>query len=136
MGFEVTFEAEGRVRVVTVTGRIEPDVYRKRTDEVAGQYPDGPLPNTLWDLTRASFGQLATRDVQELVRINREFYRTRAGGRSAFLVSEPADYGVARMVQMLAEELPRSYGVYTDREAAIEWLSEPEPDAGEPEEEP
>jgi hypothetical protein len=49
------------------------------------------------------------------------------GGRFALLVDRPASFGMARMFQALADNLPLEVGVFYELAEAEEWLLRPAP---------
>jgi hypothetical protein len=75
---------------------------------------------------RRSVREPQTKDfIQAVVAFLRRHQRELDHGRWAMVVSGIAVYGMARMAQELAGELPVKLGVFTDMDEAWEWLSLP-----------
>jgi len=77
----------------------------------------------LWDLRRADLQRLAAQDVRKLIRFMEKNNFIRAGGLTALVAPRDADYGLARMGEVLAECLPTRFGVFRSLKEALEWLA-------------
>ncbi len=81
-----------------------------------------PGMKTVWDLRGASIAALTERAVRSLVDFNLVRKEQRGGGRAAIVASQDVDYGVARMFQAYAEELPWETMVFRGLDDALPWL--------------
>jgi hypothetical protein len=81
-----------------------------------------PGLGVLWDLRGASLTGLTTRQIETLVEFNHERKDARGGGRAAIVVSQNLDYGIARVFQVYAEDLPWETMVFQDLEEATTWV--------------
>jgi hypothetical protein len=77
----------------------------------------------LWDLREASITSLSNLEIQQLLKLNAKRKDARGSGRAAILVSKEVDYGIARMFQVYAEELPWETMVFRDFSQAEPWVT-------------
>ena len=61
--------------------------------------------------------------VRRLVGFLRDHSEELSGARVAMLVAEPASYGMARMLQAFAAELPMQIEVFREMDEAEKWLA-------------
>ncbi len=81
----------------------------------------------LWDFSGATLSSLSTSGVRRLVGLNTKHADARGGGMSAIVVSRDVDYGICRMFETLAQDLPWRTTVFRDLESAMRCLGSAEP---------
>lgn len=77
----------------------------------------------LWDLREATLTSLDEAGIRSLLELNSRYQEERGAGRSAIVVSRDVDYGIARMFQTYAEDLPWETRVYRDHAEAVAWIT-------------
>ena len=80
----------------------------------------------LWDCSGATLSSLSTQGVRQLVALNARHADDRGEGMTAIVVSRDVDYGVGRMFEIHAYDLPWHTTVFRDLESAMRWLGCPE----------
>jgi hypothetical protein len=76
----------------------------------------------LWDCRQASISALSEDGIRRLVATNLKYRDARGSGMSAIVVSHDVDYGVVRVFQAYADQLPWEMMVFRDLEEAVGWL--------------
>lgn len=113
---------DGRIMVWTGKGRLTfQEICNKMVDFGSGRLKS----RVLCDLTRATVADLKTCEIEEIIkRISLKVNGAR-GARSAIVVHNSVDYGLARMFSTFSElaGLPVQVKVFRTREVATEWLS-------------
>jgi hypothetical protein len=111
-------DAEGRIWTLT-TG---PSFDLTEIAEVTRATDWQGAKRFLWDLRNLDKGPASTQEIQEaaeLTEANLDIWR---GTRIAVLVNRDLDFGVARMFGAFAERFDLEFGIYRDKDSAIEWL--------------
>lgn len=81
-----------------------------------------------WDATLLDFQSIDSASIQSFVKKGAPFSEKRAGLKTAILVDSDFAYGMMRMFQIIAEgRMKIEYGVFRDKESAIEWLRDEDP---------
>lgn len=79
----------------------------------------------LWDLTLFDFRQTSAEVIRSVVERGSSLAFKRAGQKSAIVVGSELGYGMARMLQLVAEAaVDISFGVFRTREEGLDWLHE------------
>ena len=82
--------------------------------------PSGPC---LWDATGGKVAPgMEVGDMQQAVTHSEDLWERMSGGKTAILVGSEADFGMGRMYQQLASNMPREIRVFTARDEALHWL--------------
>ena len=77
----------------------------------------------LWDFRKATLATLQRREMDRLVAAATQHQASRSTiAKAAILVAHDVDYGVARMLEALSEELPLTISVFRDFDASVHWL--------------
>jgi hypothetical protein len=123
----ITWHIDEHAAIVTVRveGALTLDGARQTLTEL---YTDpryrSPIVD-LWDLRDAEIDS-GPGDVQRLLQFIQLSRGDRGSDRTALVVARPADFGISRMYQSLAEAtLPFSVQVFTQLEEAYAWLGRP-----------
>jgi len=85
----------------------------------------------MWDLTGADLRSITASDVQDFVDLTNSLTASRAGGKTALVVSATPAYGMGRMYELSKDVSADQIGrkTFRDRHAALEWLGVPAEDA-------
>jgi hypothetical protein len=78
--------------------------------------------NALWDLRKSSLQRLSTSDVQSLIEYLKSNTYVRDNGKTAMVAPKDADFGLVRMGEVYAENLPTSFRVFRSIEEAYDWI--------------
>lgn len=78
--------------------------------------------NTLWDLTRATVAGLSAGDLRRLHTFVLLRKAQRGAGKMAVLVAHVVDYGLARMFELMCQDLPTRIAVFRQVVTAEAWL--------------
>jgi len=125
-----TIDPNSGVIVHAVSGDISPDDLLRALDGIV----DHPLyqlgSDALWDFSGAVVSNFEGKVLRNLVRGVRERLATRGKGFKVALVApRDIDYGLARMYEAYASELPILLSVFRSSGDAWDWLSR---EAGKP----
>jgi hypothetical protein len=106
-----------------VEGKLDFDALVAELRDIYGDPSFRPDQDSLWDLRGARLATVSTPEVRRIVDLVLKHWGTEGAPRSALVVSTEADFGMARMYEMLiAAELGPSVGVFRDVEEAEAWL--------------
>lgn len=119
----VTLETNRELRLTTFI--VRGDINRVEIEKaVTLFYREGATQNVLWDLREASLQVLSTADIQGIVKFLQKNAYVRPEGRTAMVAPSDADYGLVRMGEVYAEQLPTAFRVFRSLERAHTWLKE------------
>jgi hypothetical protein len=129
MPFSLKVLEPWRIVVITPWGRISDQEHRETFHrELANRLSDGPI-RVLWDSRLVAKAE-STEHLRGMVELMRESAEKLAGARIAIMAERPTDYDMARLLDILTEELPFELSVFRDFKEAVDWLrSGDEPDA-------
>ena len=84
---------------------------------------DGPpTKRVLWDLSRASTGNLSIEELDDIAQLRIENKVQMGKGKTAIVASTDLDFGMVRMFQAKSTGTPRSLMVFRTLDEAREWL--------------
>lgn len=115
--------SDGSITVCTVKGRLTfPEIRAKVIDYSTG----GLTPRVLCDLSQATFADLTSTEIEDLIRLISSYVAETQGGKAAIIAHGGIDYGLARMFGTFAElaGLPVKVRVFRTSEIASQWLSD------------
>jgi hypothetical protein len=123
MPFEYVVDKDARVLIVTFKGEVTGADLAAETADQIHKPPMEPPYNQLYDLREARF-------VGDLSELKAHAHRTAnaqwpKGQRCAQLVSQRAEFGLARLFDARAAGGPVEYRVFTDANEAREWVGLP-----------
>ena len=85
-----------------------------------------PANPCLWDATEGDVaGTMSASQMQAAAEQSEPLWAKMEGGKTAILVSNAADFGMGRMYEQIASNMPRSLRVFYSRAEAMAWLTEP-----------
>ena len=114
-------DRDSRVTIHTVTG--EPS-YEEIMDVLTSFYGKHPTKNSLWDIRSTSLVRLSNKDLQFFADYSLWYGWVRAGGKTAFVVSNDIDYGILRMKEAYGKYagFPFMIKVFHSMDEAIKWI--------------
>jgi hypothetical protein len=114
-------DQEKQLTVFTAVGDLSFD---RMMSAIEPFYKEHPTKNVLWDFRKASLKPLSSQDIENIVNWVKEHAEIRKGGKTVWVVSETADYGMIRMMSIHGElgEVPFGLNVFYSMEEAIQWL--------------
>lgn len=95
---------------------------------VYGDPAHDPTTPVLWDARGGETIRMTTDEMAAIVERSRSFWSGMKTGRTAILVGSEANFGMGRMYQQLAADMPRRLGVFAAYEEAAVWLDTASPD--------
>ncbi|MCH9651215.1 MAG: hypothetical protein K0U98_23525 [Deltaproteobacteria bacterium] len=124
MPIETTIDSVRGIVVQRVQGELDSnDVIEAQKRLYLDPDHDPALP-VLWDTREGSASSMPFGEMENLVDRSEKLWENMGQGRTAILVASEADFGMGRMYQALADQMPRRLAVFYDYEEAIAWLSE------------
>lgn len=82
--------------------------------------------HVIWDLRDADASEFDRQDVIRLARYFETQLKNRAKFKVAVIVSRDLEYGLSRMYQVAAADLPAKIGIFINLEDAKKWVTEPD----------
>lgn len=123
---EIKLDPRGFMRV-TVTGRPTYGGFVEAFGAITAHESFRRGLNVVWDFREAPLAAVPTETLRRIVRFAAERQETRRGARVAVAVASDADFGVARIFEALAADLPIEFRVFRNLEDAERWGAGPEP---------
>ncbi len=104
-----------------VRGELHIDELRRTAKRF---YDQAVTLNVLWDFAGADLARIPSDDLNAIVSEVRAYTHSRAGGRTAFVVSAEVNFGLGRMVEMLSTtmDMPFQFRSFRSLEQAAGWL--------------
>jgi hypothetical protein len=92
-------------------------------------YEGNPTKNVLFDLRAITGNRVSSSELEQIADLMARYKDKRPQGKTALLVSGKADYGLGRMVSIMAEtkEVPVQVQVFYSIDEAMEWLGSTSP---------
>ena len=115
---------DGGITVCTAKGRLTfPEIRAKVIDLSTG----GVTPMVLCDLTQATFADLTSIEIEDIISLISHYVAGAGGGKAAVIAHSGIDYGLARIFGTFAElaGLPVKVRVFRTSEIAKQWLKDP-----------
>ena len=119
----VEYDAERDLMIHTIIGSV---TFEQMREQISVLYrAEHVALNVMWDFTQGSLEAIGTPDLLSIVPLVKSFGGVRAGGKSAIIVSGDLEFGLARMLEALAEgnQLEHTISVFRTREEADIWLA-------------
>lgn len=91
-----------------------------RSAQTPGFRPDS---HTVWDLRQADLADVQAEDLRQAVATHARHRARSEGARSAIVVTREVDYGVARMFQAFADDLPQEFRLFRNMDTALGWAA-------------
>jgi hypothetical protein len=122
MAIDTTYDRDCGLWIHKVRGAFDADEVLGAQEKVYSAPANQPGDRVLWDLLEADAGALDRDNIRWMVYRARRFWDLMKGGKSAIVTPGDQEFGLARMYQLIADEMPRRLGVFRSCEKALEWL--------------
>jgi hypothetical protein len=115
---------EGSLLIAAVTGDLSAD----EVVGVARDYYSTGIKDVIWDLTNGSLNSISRQGFESIARVTKEILSSgvRQGGKTVFVGTASAEFGLMRMYATIAElmGIAITYEVFRTIEEAKNWLSQ------------
>ena len=111
------------VMIHTVTGEITFEEAKSSYEKVLTHPDFHEHIYTIWDIRDADASKFESQDVIRLARFFETQIKNRAKYKVAVIVSRDLEYGLSRMYQVAAADLPAKIGIFINLEDAIKWVT-------------
>jgi len=118
MSIGTTADQSSQLTIFVATGNITDT---DAIDALESFYTKNPTLYSIWDFRNAPPRALPTNQIQDVLKIPREYRHIRRGGKTAFIVKEEMELEMLKILR-LAIDLPYEMGVFNSIEDAQEWL--------------
>ena len=116
-------DKKSSVIIHTVTGEITFQEIKSSYEAVLS-HPDFQEDMcVIWDIRDADASEFHSQDVIRLARYFETQLKKRAKFKVAIIVSRDLEYGLSRMYQVAAADLPAKIGIFINLENAKKWLT-------------
>jgi hypothetical protein len=123
MSVQSTVDPNSGVIVHAVSGMLDIDEVVSALERIVNHPLFRPGAHVLWDFSGARSGNLDARELRNLVRQVGERMDGRGEGyKTALVAPRDVDYGLARMYEAYASELPVELCVFRSSGEAWDWL--------------
>ena len=123
----IAFDPSGGFMRVTPAGALTYESFVEAFEALVAHESFHPGVNTLWDLRGAPLAGVPTETLRRIARFVVGRQDERRGARVAVAVDSDAAFGVARIYEALAADLPMEFRVFRDIEEAERWAAGPQP---------
>ena len=110
--------------VYTGEGEISYSEAREKMNRYFRSIHPGTTRNILWDLRNANVAALTASQVTDLADLSVSYSELREGGKTAIVVSDDLNFGVAREFEGQSMSLSREFVVFRDIDKAYKWIEE------------
>lgn len=128
MPIRTRFDRALGIVIHQMVGDLHPEEVLASQRKLYASSDHDPTMPVLWDARSAHAWVVDFGGMSAMVERSRELWGSMRGGRTAIVVSSDADYGMGRMYQSLAENMPRKLEVFRDFDLAVAWLKTPADD--------
>ena len=113
-----------RLEKYTLFETTDEVTYNEAIEVLDAFYGEGPTVNVLWDLRKARIAKnLSNEEIQNILRFIESHVDKREGGKTAIVVSEDADYGVAHIFMGYTMSFPVTVQIFRNMDEATTWIT-------------
>ena len=124
MSVNTKFDKINNIIINTVNGDFTVNEFIDTFTKMLSNPDFSPGMNALWDFRNASLSSLSSNDLEKMIIfMERNIPQRGIDYKLAGVVSKDVDYGISRMFDAYAENLPLKKRVFRDYDEAIKWLS-------------
>ncbi len=121
---EIEVKIEGSLLIAAVTGELTAD---EVITVVERYYSNGTVMHVIWDLTNGSLSKISKDGFRDIAKATFKSLNSgaRQGGKTVFVGTNDAEYGLMRMYSVIAElaGVPVKYSVFRTIKEARDWLN-------------
>lgn len=120
MSIKISVDHGADLTVMKATDRIS----REEIEQVIVDfYAHQPTRKVVWDLNAASISHFKASDLKKIVEVIGKRFTKRSGAQTAIVTNQDSDFGMVRMGEAFAHDLPVDFMVFRSRELADRWLN-------------
>lgn len=124
MKLSIKIDAGKKLRIHTVTGKLNLDLLVKKLQEIYNRSDFQPDINSIWDLRGADVSSFSFEDIIQLREFVSGHWGISGDSKSALVVAQEVDFGLGRMYASLLEsKTPNKINIFRDIEEAYKWIS-------------
>ena len=118
---EIAIDTAKNLTTIKASGQLTADDFR----ECIERYYEGEVtPLILWEITNANLSLITTDGVIGIARLTKGKIKKREGGKTAVVLDDRFDFGIARMLEAYfeIEDLPVTFQAFRNIDDARQWL--------------
>jgi len=117
-------DKKAEIMIHTVTGNMTYEGIKSSYEAALLTHPDFQDDmNSIWDIRGADASKFDSHDVIKIARYFETQTKNRAEYKTAVIVSKDLEYGLSKIYQVAAADLPAKIGIFNNLEAAKEWVA-------------
>ena len=116
-------DKKASVIIHTVTGEITFENIKSSYEAILSHPNFQEDMSVIWDIRDADASKFNSQDVIRLARYFETQLKSRAKFKVAVIVSRDLEYGLSRMYQVAAADLPAKIGIFINLEDAKKWIT-------------
>ena len=116
-------DKNAEVMIHTVTGEITYEGIKSSYESVRSLSDFQENMNSIWDIRDADASKFDSQDVIKVARYFETQTKNRAEYKTAIIVSRDLEYGLSKIYQVAAADLPAKIGVFDNLEEAKKWIT-------------
>ena len=116
-------DKKASVMIYTVTGKMTVEEIKSSYESVRSHPDFQENMNSIWDLRGADASKFDSQDVIKVARYFETQTKNRAVYKTAVIVSRDLEYGLSKIYQVAAADLPAKIGVFNNLEEAKKWIT-------------
>lgn len=121
MPIELRYIEESEFLVGTLSSPLKPEEFREALETIVASDQYSVDIRTLWDGSDLDFHTINRGLLERMVEVRNDFPQ-RGEARLAFVVDNDLGFGMARMYEILSEELPQESRVFRSFKEGQDWL--------------
>jgi hypothetical protein len=122
MSIAVQFHPETHVVCLRTTGEVSLSVAQTTLTALFKNPEFRPGMAIVWDLRRGSLKPFRGDSIQSMVEFVAKRLAVRGHGKGALVVSQQVNYGIGRMFEAYADQVPAELRVFQDFDEAMGWV--------------
>lgn len=118
---EIKTVVSGDLTIRKITGAITAAELLKAVRQF---YAGHITKNVMWDISESSLGQLTSEHIRSIAELVHMYAEARIGGKTAIVAPADLEYGISRMLSILAEliDIPFDTQTFRTLSEATEWM--------------
>lgn len=116
-------DKKASVMIYTVTGKMTVEEIKSSYESVRSHPDFQENMNSIWDIRGADASKFDSQDVIKVARYFETQTKNRAVYKTAVIVSRDLEYGLSKIYQVAAADLPAKIGVFNNLEEAKKWVT-------------
>ena len=122
MKVNTVVDKKAEVMIHTVTGKMTVEEIKSSYESVRSRPDFQENMNSIWDIRDADASKFDSQDVIKVARYFETQTKNRAKYKTAVIVSRDLEYGLSKIYQVAAADLPAKIGIFNNLEEAKKWV--------------